>query len=494
MERMPAADPIDWRSKEGRVPVENAIEAVGKRNMTGTIIWQGETCQVRKLEMAEAEALLEERRRHGMRWLEYCGDHSAWQYSEWGGGSDGYGPYINFKDGQAFVSNEKGEDVCIDEDGRMLYSVDRLKEEKGYQYVNEEWSEGRRLVSLYPEGQVLRHDEDFGGGWYGYIDAGGREVIPPQYTDARDFQHRRAAVSRGRVENDWIEEETWGVIDRDGHEVIPCQFAEIAALNDTACLFGVRQFDKDGGLWGIMDSQGRWVAEPQFGYIYDGDNMEDSGFIIFANKYWEYPDARFGAYDLKKKTVLIAPAYTFLEWDALGYFIGYLPDPENAEGDGDVVVLSEKGDILFRGGRENITVLTKDRFFLSEIPQETVSSLQHRRVVDAEGHDLIPAGRYENLQKIDPCGNEVPVLGFTDQGKWGTLTFDGEVMVPPLYECLCQAGPKFLMAKKEGKWGILDRTGRTVLPCRYDWMGKDGDHLWAAEKEGEIEVYVAEEK
>lgn len=49
-------------------------------------------------------------------------------------------------------------------------------------------------------------------GKWGYIDTDGREVVPCQYTDARDFHEGLALVTRRYVEKCFI--------DKDGREVI----------------------------------------------------------------------------------------------------------------------------------------------------------------------------------------------------------------------------------------------------------------------------------
>lgn len=84
-------------------------------------------------------------------------------------------------------------------------------------------------------------------GWFGYADAHGRIVIPPQFHAARNFVEGRACVQRnGR----------WGYIDPEGRVVVTPQY-------DWAYDFsqGIAQVGKGADVR-YIDAAGRELAKP----------------------------------------------------------------------------------------------------------------------------------------------------------------------------------------------------------------------------------------
>ena len=136
---------------------------------------------------------------------------------------------------------------------------------------------------------------EIAGNW-GYVDESGKEVIPPQFIYAYDFEDGVAIVCKGKWTIDpkwdyaghtgryWHDEELWGAIDKDGNEVIPCMFDEIKFFNEGDALM-VHTGGWEEGRWGVMDKQGNWLAEPVFKDIsYD---YHDGLFAFYADDSWE---------------------------------------------------------------------------------------------------------------------------------------------------------------------------------------------------------------
>ena len=99
-------------------------------------------------------------------------------------------------------------------------------------------------------------------GSYGYIDAAGKEVIPPKYDEARDFtDDGLAAVSVN---------DKWGFINTTGSVVIKPQFDEVADFS-----YGLAPVDKNS-KWGFVDKSGKMVIPAQFDQANQFINMNKS--------------------------------------------------------------------------------------------------------------------------------------------------------------------------------------------------------------------------
>ncbi len=89
-------------------------------------------------------------------------------------------------------------------------------------------------------------------GKFGYIDYSGKQVIPGQFDNARQFVNGLAAVSMG---------DQWGYVDKSGHYAINPQFSEAGNfVNQVA----VVQSDEK---WGLIDKSGRFAIRPIFDAI-----------------------------------------------------------------------------------------------------------------------------------------------------------------------------------------------------------------------------------
>ena len=134
----------------------------------------------------------------------------------------------------------------------------RLKTQYNYDRVGE-FSEGRAIVCL--------------NDMYGFIDIEGKEVIPPVYNYACDFQQGNANV---KFKN------KWRVIDRNGKVIAKYDEIEFASQEKSNNYFSeniLSKYDevkilKDdfakvrlGKKWGLIDKQGNEVVSPKYNEI-----------------------------------------------------------------------------------------------------------------------------------------------------------------------------------------------------------------------------------
>jgi hypothetical protein len=86
---------------------------------------------------------------------------------------------------------------------------------------------------------------------FGFVDTGGKEVIPPQFESATDFQQGRAfAMPPGS--------KRLAIIDRRGNILHPPEYEQTREFHEglaAACV---------GGRWGYVDLAGSWAIAPRF--------------------------------------------------------------------------------------------------------------------------------------------------------------------------------------------------------------------------------------
>jgi hypothetical protein len=92
-------------------------------------------------------------------------------------------------------------------------------------------------------------------GQWGYVNPDGERVIPPQYSDARDFSGGLAAVKMTTE----AEQARYGFLNPAGDTVIAPRFRRVGAFAN-----GLASASADGEHFGYIDRQGQWQIEPRF--------------------------------------------------------------------------------------------------------------------------------------------------------------------------------------------------------------------------------------
>ena len=154
----------------------------------------------------------------------------------------------SFSEGLAAV-RVAGEWQYIDRDGNVAIA------ELPYDAV-EPFSEGRARVT-----RDNRH---------GFIDSTGREIIAPQFAEARSFAGGLAAVVPPAGANDpRLPKYLWGYIDRDGEMAISPQFVKAQSFSEGLAGVAVNpRIDiangDTGDLWGFITPAGTFAIAPRF--------------------------------------------------------------------------------------------------------------------------------------------------------------------------------------------------------------------------------------
>lgn len=139
-----------------------------------------------------------------------------------------------FAEGRAVVSDAKGY-TFIDEKGKEVTSA-------RYDYLNS-LHEGRALFSK---------QSTTGNSRYGYLDAQGKEVLPPVYLDAGDFMNGMALVK--------ISEGEYALIDPQGRVLHTYKHPFVGYPGDGLLAFQ----ETENGKYGYLNLDGSVAIKPQF--------------------------------------------------------------------------------------------------------------------------------------------------------------------------------------------------------------------------------------
>lgn len=345
-----------------------------------------------------------------------------------------------------------------------------------------EFCEGMCRVSLLDiDFEDLAYYSDNSGiaGVWGYVDETGKEVIPPQYIYAEDFNDGIAIVCKGewtknekwnnRENSDryWTEEELWGAIDKTGKEVIPCIFNEIRRMQDTPDVFAAHIGDLDDGKWGIIDRTGKWIVEPVFydvGYEYNDD------LFIFYEEAEQEKDELIGIYDAKQKRVLLEPQFQY---------VTFIQDGNIRVEVYDELLNRSIEKIINRNGEELFESIYSSIHTWSE-PYEVIINDENgsrHGLIDKKGNVILPCKYYSPWNGV--CYDKRRVI-YECNGKQGLIDFDDNVIVPAVYNKICGLeNPLFTVRygdKDNYLEGLIKEDGTMVIPPEYEqikWYGKE---------------------
>lgn len=183
---------------------------------------------------------------------------------------------------------------------------------------------------------------------------------------------------------------------------------------------------KMNGKWGIIDSRGRYVLEPQFAELASKDigRREFAKNPLIAAR--ADKDGQWGAVDMRGEFV-IPPVY-----------------------DSFVTKTSSGGEpmLALRNGRLSCVAPTSEPLFVTGFACYGVSECS-----------------YADRQR--PSTIFVPARA---EGRWGIVGRSGRFVIKPTFEALDRWHYGLAMAKIGGKWGVLDRSFNFRIEPRYDSM------------------------
>lgn len=366
-------------------------------------------------------------------------------------------------------------------------------EEVGY------YAEGRcRVSTLKLRLMDIAYHSDYSeiaGNW-GYVDEFGKEVIPPQFIYANDFNGGIAVVCKGKWTIDpkwdyaghtgqyWHDEELWGAIDKDGNEVIPCMFDEIKFFNEGDALI-VHTGGWEKGRWGVMDKQGNWLAEPVFEAI--GYDYNDGLFTFYADDRWDNDNTLLGIYDTEQKKVLFEPQFADVSFEDDGHIKVEFYDETLGR-------TIEK--LIDRSGKE-VFPSEYSYIYTWKYPYEVVirekDGSARSGLIDSAGNILLPCEFHAAFHGISYEYKFVVFVG--ENNKKGLQDFSGKVILPAVYsEIYWHSGPLLIVRIGESgeKFGLITHDGTTVLPAEYDGISHFEGDKYVCKIDGHCELLSLE--
>lgn len=224
-------------------------------------------------------------------------------------------------------------------------------------------------------------------GYWGFYSKTNRYVnIPPMYSDIEGLDSNYIKVKRGGL---------WGLINTNGDQILQPNYSEIKTF-----YFGNRDFFevKSNGYWGIVDSNGVQIVPTQYQYI---SRLNDSYLSVKQNN-------QYGVYSVYEGKEIITTKY-------------------------DGITMLEPWIMAKQNGGWGL--------------------------IDAEENVIVPF-KYDDIKKLNSS-----YFAVKNYKSWGTVSSKtGEEVIAPKYDKIEYGRLNYLKVKLNGKWGAVDYTGKLVVP------------------------------
>lgn len=160
---------------------------------------------------------------------------------------------VDFRDGFAVVKDRKGRKICIDHNGREVFSQYRIENQ---------FHEGMVAVRANFKGEPT-NELDYRK--FSIMDTLGRVWFPHQFDEIGYYSSGLIPVRVGsqKRSNDHTQYSDydggkWGFVNKDGTFIINPQYDYAMSFQED------RAAIKKGNFWGYIDQNNSWIAHPQF--------------------------------------------------------------------------------------------------------------------------------------------------------------------------------------------------------------------------------------
>ena len=313
----------------------------------------------------------------------------------------------------------------------------------------------------------------------GFVDKNLNYVIEPQFEDVSSFIDGIAAVQQDGL---------WGMIDKTGKYIIEPQFEDIGS----SFIDGIA-LAKQNGLWGVIDKTGKYIVEPQF----------DDPKIYFSYYYIHgtlavLKSGKIRLVDVKKAKILDAEYDEF--YGIIGNKVVVGRDSSlymNSWEDNEIFLMKEPLGTVSNIYNDNL--LRNNRFYIEYSEKGEKKYYQHFAVFDSSSGEKIcdkilenelPESLDENCNVKEKPYYDKKAVEENEQKKYGKYEEVRHSM------CSEEHSTSF---KQNGKWGFLDEDGNVVIPAEYDdvsafyfdvaWVRK-GDRRFVIDRNGRIVVEI----
>ena len=252
--------------------------------------------------------------------------------------------------------------------------------------------------------------------------------------------------------------------------------------------------------WGVMNSAGEWIFEPNYQYI---SPVSSDGFAVFtsdtgtvlmnmngviegyvrsnASEFRAYGDGLIPAHTSQNKW-----SYYDVEGDKKT-----LGDYEEASSfAGGIAAVKQNGKWKLIDCQGNVVCDT----VFDDIKLYEDGSYTYRggMVASVNGSYNLYSAKGELETEWSASDADVYLGGwvaFCDAtGKWGYVDTKGNITVPPEYDEAKSFCTGVGAVEKEGRWGYIDETSQVVIPCQFRFAGymSNGGVAFVGDGEGDI--------
>lgn len=205
------------------------------------------------------------------------------------------------------------------------------------------------------------------------------------------------------------------------------------------------KIEDNGQFYGVVSKNNKIVVPFEYDEIV---NTFSSGLInVCKNDKW-------GCLDLEGN-IVIPLIYDWIfpfgkdPWDTTG-----------AKRNGKWGIINRKGDEVIPCIYDNEIVFNKN---------SAIVSLNGKiGEIDKKGKEIIPC-QYACLEPLVNSSNLFKVM---ENDKWGVLDADGCVMIPLIYEKICEVYTDYVIVKQNGHFGLVNLNGEIIIPIEFDKIDK----------------------
>ena len=300
---------------------------------------------------------------------------------------------------------------------------------------------------------------------WGYADTTGREVIAPTYKSISLFRFGMACVSRGTGK--MMIDSAGNILFRTAYDtLVPLSVSVVAyaehgktgALSASGDVILPAAYDavslSDNNTLLLRTAKGRGIASLSGNIIidtkYNGIDAVPHGYVVY---YFENGFQRFMLLDSAGKQVsgtLGSIHRNFKEY-------GILSD-------------NSTSGWIYNGQKKSF----ENYDFIWPLLNTAFAYREGELVglISADGSQKLPA-IYESAELVSvnsPYGSKVSTLIRVKKGgKYGLLSGDLKVLLPPEYDAINNITKSLAGIKKGDKYGFINMAGKWVTPLKYDW-------------------------
>lgn len=162
-------------------------------------------------------------------------------------------------------------------------------------------------------------------------------------------------------------------------------------------------------------------------------------------------------------------------------------------------VIDETGEIIIKPEYYDLHIPNPSKpVFVCYYNYNEETGKSSTKVVNDKGTEIF--AKYAEIETISLNGIETTMpyeknlLKYKQNGKWGLIDLNGNIVVKPEYEEIeglsCKEGE--LLVKKDGKYGVINNKGVELIKNKYDYIS--GDEYYTENKNYKFSGYIVGEK